>query len=63
MTEEKKLTGFPSMDKLWLTHYVSGHKDLSSANTSMYEFFYERNKGFEYRTALNYFGNTIKYTI
>ena len=60
MNREGK-TGYPSIDKPWLVHYVSGQKDLSRANASMYEFLYERNKGFEYRTALNYFGNTIKY--
>lgn len=60
MNREGK-TGYPSVDKPWLVHYVSGQKDLSRANASMYEFLYERNKGFEYRTALNYFGNTIKY--
>ncbi|MBO5621715.1 MAG: acyl--CoA ligase [Butyrivibrio sp.] len=55
------LTGYPSIDKPWMQYYTSRQGNLSSANTSMYTFFYERNKEFESRTALKYFGQTITY--
>ena len=61
MAEEKKLTGYPSIDKPWLKYYAKESPVTPSPEMSMYAFLYENTKeNLEY-TALNYYGNKISY--
>lgn len=69
MTEEKKLTGYPSMDKPWLKYYdkIFDEKDLP--HKTIFQLAYERNKdnlsniAIDFRTSENNFdaGTTITY--
>ena len=63
MTEEKKLTGYPSIDKPWLRFYAKGTPCTPSPNMSMYDFLYENNKDNLEYTAINYYGNKISYRV
>lgn len=60
MSEEKKLTGYPSIDKPWLKYYSNIAKSASFKGT-VYENIYESNKNFERDIALIYFGKKITY--
>lgn len=61
MTEEKKLTGYPSIDKPWLKYYKKGSPNTPSPDMSMYNFLYENNKENLDYTALDYYGKKISY--
>lgn len=61
--EEKKLTGYPSIDKPWLKYYTKGALPIPSSEMSMYAFLLENNKNNLECTALNYFGEKITFRV
>lgn len=61
MTEEKKLTGYPSVDKPWLKYYPGEHPEMLDPDCSMWRFLWERNRDRLQNVALNYFGRRITY--
>lgn len=61
MEEEKKLTGYPSIDKPWLKYYTEELNCLPDPEMSMYQFLYENNKDDFNKAALEYFGRKISY--
>ena len=61
MEEEKKMAGYPSIDKPWLKYYTAIPDNLPDPGMSMYEFLYENNKDRLDNIALNYFGRKISY--
>ena len=58
---EKKLTGYPSIDKPWLKYYDEKAINSPLPKCSMYEYLYQCNKDYLDNTALNYFGKKITY--
>ena len=60
-TNEKELTGYPSIDKPWLKYYSKEALNAPLPDCSMYEYLYECNKDYLSNTALNYFGRKITY--
>ena len=61
MNTEKKLTGYPSIDKPWLKYYDEKAINAPLPKCSMYEYLYQCNKDYLDNTALNYFGKKITY--
>ncbi len=61
MTEEKTMTGYPSIDKPWLKYYTKEQINSPLPECTMYEHLYERNKDYLGDIALNYFDNKITY--
>ena len=63
MTEEKNLTGYPSIDQPWLKYYSdeADKQTPPSPNCSMIEFLRECNADSLDFTALNYFGAKTSY--
>jgi long-chain acyl-CoA synthetase len=61
MTEEQKLTGFPSVDKPWLKYYSREAVEAPTPACSLYEFMYACNREHPADTALNYFGHRISF--
>ena len=61
MEEQKKLTGYPSIDKPWLKYYSREAIDAPLPECSLYEYLYECNKEHMEDYALNYFGNRITF--
>ena len=60
-TNEKELTGYPSIDKPWLKYYSEEALNAPLPDCSMYEYLYDCNKDYLGNTALNYFGRKITY--
>ena len=60
-TEEKKLTGYPSIDKPWLKYYSDEAINAPVPECSIYEYMYEKNKEHQSDIALNYFGHKISF--
>mgnify|MGYP002624722372 CR=1 FL=1 len=60
-TNEKELTGYPSIDKPWLKYYSEEAINAPLPDCSMYEYLYDCNKDYLGNTALNYFGKKITY--
>ncbi|MBP3855113.1 MAG: acyl--CoA ligase [Ruminiclostridium sp.] len=60
-TNEKELTGYPSIDKPWLKYYSEEAINAPLPDCSMYEYLYYCNKDYLGNTALNYFGRKITY--
>lgn len=63
MTEEKVLTGYPSIDKPWLKYYSEETINAPLPEKTLYQYIYDNNKDFLQNTALNYFGKKISYGI
>lgn len=63
MPEEKKLTGYPSIDKPWKKYYENTTPSIPLPETSMYAFLLENSKTNPDRTALNYYGRKINYRV
>ena len=63
MTEEKKLTGYPSIDKPWLKYYTKKAPGIPSPDMSMYAFLCENNKSNLEYTAMNYYGRKISFRV
>ena len=60
-TNEKELTGYPSIDKPWLKYYSEEAINAPLPDCSMYEYLYDCNKDSLNHTAMNYFGKKITY--
>ena len=61
MTEEKKLTGYPSIDKPWLKYYNEEAISAPLPECTIYEYLMENNRDFPDDIALLYLGRKIKY--
>ena len=44
MTEEKQLTGYPSVDKPWLDFYSEEARNCTVPEMTAYQYIYESNK-------------------
>lgn len=60
-TNEKKLTGYPSIDKPWLKYYSEEAINAELPDCSLYEYLWENNKEQLKYYAINYFGRKITY--
>ncbi|MBQ6813935.1 MAG: acyl--CoA ligase [Lachnospiraceae bacterium] len=60
-TEEKKLTGYPSVDKPWSKYYSEEAINTEIPEKTMYQCIYDNNKDYMHNKALNYFGKRISY--
>lgn len=61
MEAEKKLTGYPSIDKPWLKYYTEEAINANIPETTIYKNIYEANKDHVSDIALMYFGKKITY--
>ncbi len=61
MTKEKKLTGYPSIDKPWLQFYTEEELSTEPVRTTVFERLYKNNHTFGKDIALIYFGHKINY--
>lgn len=59
--EEKKLTGYPSIDKPWLKYYSEEAVHARLPECTMYELLWQSNREYQNNTALNYYGRKITY--
>ena len=59
--EEKKLTGYPSIDKPWLKYYTKEAIERKLAPNTIYGYLWEQNKGHLNDIALVYFQRKISY--
>lgn len=62
MEEEKKLTGYPSIDKPWLKYYTEEAINAPLPECSIYEYLWKNNKEHLNGIALNYFGTKITFS-
>lgn len=58
---EKKVTGYPSIDKPWMQHYSDEEINASTPQCSIYEKVRDNNTEFPQQTALLYFGKKFTY--
>ena len=58
---EKKLTGYPSIDKPWLKYYTEKAINTPMPECTIYESLYENNKNYPDDVALEYMGSKIIY--
>ena len=61
MTEEKKLTGCPSIDKPWLKYYSGETINAPLPECTVYEYLYKNNKDYPSDIAINYLGRKISW--
>ena len=61
MAEEKKLTGYPSIDKPWLKYYSEEAINAPLPECTMYQYIWENNKDHLSDIALRYYGTKITY--
>lgn len=61
MEAEKKLTGYPSIDKPWLKYYTEEAINAPLPECTIYEYLWENNKDHLDDVALIYFGKKITY--
>ena len=61
MTEERKLTGYPSIDKPWLKYYSEEAINAPLPECTMYQYIWESNKEHLSDIALRYYGTKITY--
>lgn len=59
--EEKKLTGYPSIDKPWLKYYTEEAINATLPECTIYEYLWDNNKDHLNDVALIYFGRKITY--
>lgn len=59
--EEKKLTGYPSVDKPWLKYYTEEQIQTPLPQCTMYELLWNSNHAHLHDIALNYCGKKITY--
>ena len=59
--EQKKLTGYPSIDKPWLKYYSEEVINASLPECTIYEYLWENNKDHLDDIALNYFDRKITF--
>ena len=58
---EKKLTGYPSIDKPWLKYYTEADLAIQVPQCTIYQNIYDRNRDFPEDIAILYYGNKIRY--
>ncbi len=63
MSEEKKLTGYPSIDKPWLKYYPKSVHSLKPQECTVYRGILDNNAGHLDDTAILYFGKDISYRV
>ncbi|MBQ9868618.1 MAG: acyl--CoA ligase [Ruminococcus sp.] len=61
MSEEKKLTGYPSIDKPWLKYYSADAINAKLPECTIYKYLWDNNKDYLDNIALNYFDRKITY--
>ena len=61
MSEVKKLTGYPSVDKPWLKYYSEEAINSSLPECTIFEYLWENNKKYLDNTALDYFGHKTSF--
>ena len=61
MPTEKKVTGYPSIDKPWLKYYTEEAINATLPECTIYEYLWESNKDYQSNVALNYFDRKITY--
>ena len=61
MEEEKKLTGYPSIDKPWLKYYSKEAIEAPLPKMTMYQYIWENNKEYLDDVALRYYGTKVTY--
>lgn len=61
MSTEKKLTGYPSIDKPWLKYYTEEAINAKLPECTIYEYLWENNNDYQCSVALNYFDRKITY--
>lgn len=61
MAEEKKMTGYPSIDKPWLKYYSEEAIHAPLPEMTMYQYIWENNKDYLSDVALQYYGTKITY--
>jgi len=61
MTEDKKLTGYPSIDKPWLKYYSEEAINAPLPECTVYEYMYRNNKDYPKNIAIDYFGRKITF--
>lgn len=59
--KEKKLTGYPSIDKPWLKYYSEEAINAPLPKCTIYEYIYNRNQDNLSRAAMNYYGSDTTY--
>lgn len=59
--EEKKITGYPSIDKPWLKYYPEDAINAPLPDCTIYEYLYENNQDYPNDIALEYMGAKITY--
>ena len=59
--KEKKLTGYPSIDKPWLKYYTEEANTATLPNNSIYEYLWKSNEGHLGDIAINYYGTKWTY--
>ena len=58
---EKKMTGYPSIDKPWLKYYAEDKRDFTIPDCTVYDYMCESNQDNLEEIALDYYGNEITY--
>lgn len=58
---ERKLTGYPSIDKPWLKYYTEEDLAIIVPQCTIYQNIFDRNKDFLDDVAILYYGNKIRY--
>lgn len=61
MSTEKKMTGYPSIDKPWLKYYSEEAINTKLPECTLYDFIWENNKNHLEDIALNYYGRKFTY--
>lgn len=61
MDEDKKLTGYPSIDKPWLKYYSEEQINAVLPECSLYDYLWDCNKDHLDYYAINYFGHKITF--
>lgn len=59
--EEKKLTGYPSIDKPWLKYYPEGAHEVPIPKKTAWQFVFDKQKGNGRNIAFRYLGKKINY--
>lgn len=61
MSEKKRLTGYPSIDRPWLKYYSEEAIQAEIPHMTLYQYAYENNKDCPDNTAFRYYGTKITY--
>ena len=59
--QEKKLTGYPSIDKPWLKYYSEEAINAPLPEGTIFDYLWQNNKDFPDEAAMEYLGRTISY--